>query len=366
MRTQGVNVHAEADLFAAELFGESELIEVPGFFGPNDVRRTEQEIRDAVVARATAEWTAWHSAAGAPRPEGDAAMFGRLVGYYAAAISSLAPDTLTAVQTAALGAGYATLLAAGASASAIQAEASRLAAVLLAAAPGGSVPGVSARLATAIVHAREAHTDSGDFSAWSAAFVTACVRGAAIAQGLEAVIPPGRRNVGQDELLLAELRHAVYTIEARRRRAATTPRRRGTYHAFQPRERAPRSGDVIVQDRRRITEAQVTTLAALAPGLITHGDIVVDVRPGFVVTIGGNVGDSSRKRRYPLDGRGLLVVDRRERFTQEDDAGVLPALPSRTALNLADLSTARIFALLSPVEELAAVPGQPYGGGVLT
>src|SRR5215471_20861419 len=99
MRTQGVNVHAEADLFAAELFGESELIEVPGFFGPNDVRRTEQEIRDAVVARATAEWTAWHSAAGAPRPEGDAAMFGRLVGYYAAAISSLAPDTLTAVQT---------------------------------------------------------------------------------------------------------------------------------------------------------------------------------------------------------------------------------------------------------------------------
>jgi len=35
-------------------------------------------------------------------------------------------------------------------------------------------------------------------------------------------------------------------------------------------------------------------------------------------------------------------------------------------LNLADLSTARIFPLLSPVEESAAVSGQPCGGGVLT
>jgi hypothetical protein len=367
MRTRVFHRHAEADLFAAELFGESEVVEVSGFFGPNNVRRTEQEIRDAVVGLANAEWTAWHTAAGAPRPEGDAAMFGRLVGYYLAAAGSLMPDTLTAAQGTAFGANYATLLAAGATAATITAEATRLAGVLLAGAPAGGAPAVPDRVATAIRQAREAHANVGAFAAWSAAFVTACVRGAAIAQGLEAVIPPGRRHVGANELLLASLTHADYTIEARRRRAATLPRRRGTYHAFEPRERAPRPADIIVQDRRPgITAAQVTTLAGLMSGVITHGDIVVEVQPGFVVTIGGNLGDSSRRRRYPLDGDGRLVVNRRELFTQENNAGVLSPVPAQTALNLADLSTARIFALLSPVEESAAIPGQPFGGGVLT
>jgi len=122
-----------------------------------------------------------------------------------------------------------------------------------------------------------------------------------------------------------------------------------------------------VQDRRDgITAAAVTTLAALAAGLITHGDIVVEVQPGFLVTIGGNVGDSVRRRRYPLNAQGMLVVDRRQLYAQEDNAGALPAVPVQTARALADRSTARIFALLSPVEECAAVPGQPYGGGVLT
>src|SRR5256885_14230455 len=56
------SINEESDLFMAELLGETEavsehygdLVEVPGFFGPNDVRRTEQQIRDAVVQRATA------------------------------------------------------------------------------------------------------------------------------------------------------------------------------------------------------------------------------------------------------------------------------------------------------------------------
>ena len=85
-----------------------------------------------------------------------------------------------------------------------------------------------------------------------------------------------------------------------------------------------------------------------------------------MTTVGGNVGDSCRHRRYPLDAQGLLVIDRRELFTQEDDAGTLPPVPSRTAQALADHSTARVFALLTPVEEYAAIPGQPYGGGILT
>ncbi|HJZ76280.1 MAG TPA: hypothetical protein VKE51_31310 [Vicinamibacterales bacterium] len=344
-----------------------EVVEVPGFFGPNDVRRSEQEIRDAVVARATAEWNAWHSTAGAPRPEGDAGMFGRLVGYYLAATGQILPDTLIAAQTAALAANYGTLLAAGTTAATIATETTRLAGDLLTGAPGATAAGVVDRFREAISHAREAHTNRGDYSAWSAAFVVACVRGAAIAQGLEAAIGPGRRHVGRDELLLGALTHAEYTIEARRRRAQTLPRRRGTYHAFAPRERVPRPGDIIVQDRRDTltTAAQVFTLAGLADGK-THGDIVVDVQPGFAVTIGGNLGDSSRRRRYPRDAGGLLVVSRRELYTSEDNAGTLPALPVQSALPLHMSSTARIFALLSPVEERAAVPGQPYAGGILT
>lgn len=376
--SSGLDERREADLFLADLLGQlplpaeadeghDELVEVCGFFGPNDVRRTEQEIRDAVVARAEAEWAAWHTAAGVSRPEGDPAMFGKLVGYYLAAAGTILPDTLTALQAAALGTiNYAPLLAVGATAATIASEAGRIAGLLLAGVPGAAASGLSGRVESAIRQARQAHTNSGDFKAWSAAFVTACVRGAAVSQGLEGVIAPSRRHVGRDELLLASLKHAVYTVEARRRRAATTPRRRGTYHAFTPAERAPQRGDIVVQDRRDgITAAQVETLAGLTD-LITHGDIVVDVQPDFVVTIGGNLGDSARRRRYPRNAQGFLVTERRQLFTQENNAGALPALPVQSALPLAALSTARLFALLSPVEECAAVPGQPYGGGILT
>jgi hypothetical protein len=346
----------------------AEIIEVPGFFGPNDVRRTEAQIRAAVVTRATAEWTAWHTPAGATRPEGEAAMFGRLVGYYLAALGRLKPDTLTALQAAALGASYAALLAAAATPAVIAAEANRLAGLLIAGVPGETQAGLRDQVAAEIRHAREAHANLGSFKSWSAAFVVGCVRGAAIAQGLEGVIGTGRQHVGRDALLLASLRHAAYTVEARARRAAVTPPKRGTYHAYEPRDRAPQPGDIIVQDRRDTiaTAAQVATLAGLVEDVNTHGDIVVEVQPTFVVTIGGNLGDSSRKRRYPTDAQGLLVIDRRQLFTQETDAGVLPALPVQSALPLHATSTARIFALLTLVEERAAVPGQPYHGGILT
>jgi hypothetical protein len=203
--------------------------------------------------------------------------------------------------------------------------------------------------------------------AWSAAFITTCARGAGITERLEAVIAPGRQHIGRNVLLQAALMHAAYTVEARARRAATMPSRRGTYHAFTPAERAPQLGDIIVQDRRDgITAAQVSKLETLAAGVITHGDIVVEVQPRFVVAIGGNVGDSARKRRYPLGADRRLVIDREQLYTQEDNAGVLPALPSRSTLPLAGRSTARIFAVLSLVEQCAAVPGQPYNGGILT
>jgi hypothetical protein len=365
----------EADLFLADLLGkvapqeaygedEPALVQVCGFFGPNNVHRTEQQVRAGVVVRGNAEWAAWRTA-GTARPECDAGMFGRLVGYYLAARGSILPDTSRSMHAAALGPiNYGPLLAVGASAATITTEAATIRGLLLTGAPGAAAAGLPGVVENAIKQARQAHDNVGASRAWSAVFVCACVRAAAMDVGLEAVIPPGRQHIGRDELLLAAPTHVAYTIEARARRAAG---RRGTYWAFGPTERAPQLGDIIVQDRRDdIRPTQVTTLAALAPGLISHGDIVVDVQPGFVVTVGGNVGDTVRKRRYPRDAGGLLVTDPQQLFTQEDDAGALAAVPAASCQPLADRSTARILALLSLIESCAAVPGQPYKGGILT
>jgi hypothetical protein len=363
-----------ADLFLADLRGRArrrqaygedhgEVVQACGFFGPNNVWRTEQEIRAAVVAQCNAEWNAWRTTAGA-RPECDAGLFGRLVGYYLAARGSILPDTLTSMQAAAVGGiNYAPLLAFTATAATIRAEVTRIRGLLLASAPGATAAGLATLVDSAIGEAREAHTNLGSFRAWSAVFVSACVRGAAIAQGLEAVVTPGRSHVGRDVLLLAALAHAAYTMEARARRASG---RLGTYHAFRPAERPPQLGDIIVQDRRDdIAPSRLTTLAGLAAGLISHGDIVVEVQPTFVVAIGGNVGDSVRKRRYPRNATGFLVTDRLQLFTQEDDAGVLAAVPVQSCQALADRSTARIFALLSLVERCVAVPDPLPGGAML-
>lgn len=350
------------------------LVEVCGFFGPNNVRRTEAQIREAVVRAATGEWTAWHNGA-APRFESDRTMFGRLVGYYLAAVATLKPDALTAIQTTARGAvTYDPLLDAATTAAAGPAAAA-LATTLIAGAPAAPADGLAGVTRTALLRAREAFLDAGAFRAWSAVFVVACVRGAGISLGLEAVIAPGRRHVDPDVLLQAAVSHADYTMAARARTAARTPRRRGTYHAFAAADRAPRIGDIIVLDRGARSVAAIQTLAGLSAG-ITHGDIVVERQPTCVITIGGNLGDgsaaptarqeSARKRRYPIDDRGVLVRARDQLFTQEDNTGALPILPSTSTDALHVRSTARIFAILGPVEECAAVPGQPYRGGILT
>jgi hypothetical protein len=78
------------------------------------------------------------------------------------------------------------------------------------------------------------------------------------------------------------------------------------------------------------------------------------------------VGDSARRRRFPLNPDGTLVVDVAQNFIQQDDLGAFPALPAAPAPgtgpnNLDGPSTRRIFALLSPVEECSVIPGQPYG-----
>ncbi|MBS0521272.1 MAG: DUF2272 domain-containing protein [Proteobacteria bacterium] len=66
-------------------------------------------------------------------------------------------------------------------------------------------------------------------------------------------------------------------------------------------ERAPQVGDLICASR----DGGRTTLDNLdrGPG---HCDIVVEVRPGQVQAIGGNVDDSVTRSVFPLDANGFL------------------------------------------------------------
>jgi hypothetical protein len=276
------------------------------------------------------------------------------------------PDTLTTIHTTAIGPiSYTPIPAQSASNAVINTWATRIAGLLLAGVTGAQVPAdLATQVSQAVMHARHAHLNQGAFRAWSAAWVTTCVRVAGIQSGLEAMA--SGNPVGRDGLLLASTRHAEYAFEAFQRRMGPN-RLDGTYHAFAPAERAPQIGDIIVQDRQAVAPAAPLTFAqisALAGGRELHGDIVVEVAADHVVTMGGNLGDSCRKRRYPLqDNR--LVTQRNQLYVDEDDAGSLPALPQTTTQNLHARSTLRVFALLSPVQTCAAVPGQPYGTGVL-
>jgi hypothetical protein len=199
--------------------------------------------------------------------------------------------------------------------------------------------------------------------------VVSVVRQAAVQLGIEAM--SGSTHIGRDELLVGTSAHRVYVLEAYNRRFGANPRS-GTYHAFRPNERTPQIGDIIVQDRQVNDINNViefddipTTLNA---GYALHGDIVVEVPDGadHVIAIGGNVGNSARRRRYPLDADRHLVVDRTQLYTQESDSGNLPNLPhTDNSAGLNTQSTGRIFALLSLAQQCAAIPGQKVDGGVL-
>ena len=79
--------------------------------------------------------------------------------------------------------------------------------------------------------------------------------------------------------------------------------------AYRPSERAPQVGDLICASRA----GSGTTLDNLNRGA-GHCDIVVEVRPGAVHAIGGNVGDSVTRSVFPLDARGFLSPISGRRF----------------------------------------------------
>jgi hypothetical protein len=339
---------------------------------------TEADLREAIRAEATAELRNWRNFTGtALFRESLNRQFGHLVRYWLARFGTIRPSTLTAAQARAIqaiglpggGVNYGQLLTNGPVSNANLAAAKRQARIdLLAGAPVGAPANLEAIVEEALGWARDSKLDDEDRGPWSAVFVVACVRQVAIRLGLEG--EAANVHVGQDELLLAHQRHRDYVVEAHRRRFGPG-RRDGTYHAFRIGERRVQVGDIIVQDREDVGVHEVwlfDDIPALARrSRKMHADIVVEVARDHVVTIGGNLTNSVRRRRYPMTPQGLLVIDWNQLYTQEDDNLILPNLPVRHAPEtLHPFSTWRIFALLSLVQQCGIIPGQRVNGGVLT
>jgi len=352
---------------AAAAFAEP-IQTVCGFFGPDNVVLTEQNLRDGVRDVALQERQAWFDAAGNARSETELGQFGQLVFYNLGRESAILPTTLTAAQAAAISGGvnYNVLWSDASTNAQVNTAVSQVRTALLTGAPN---PGNPANLNTLVDQSlRNARSSRLDGFAWSSVFVCTCVRRMAIQLGIEGEVQG--THVGRDELLLAHEAHRVYVVEAFRRRFGPN-QKDGTYHAFRIDERAPQVGDIVVQDRQAnniggvVTFDQIPTV--LPAGRNMHGDIVVEVNATDVVTVGGNLSGGVRRRRFPLDANGRLVVAREQLFTQEAADGSLAAVPVvNNAAGLNGQSTGRLVTLLSLVQVCAAVPGQPMNGGILT
>ena len=341
------------------------LIKEGGFFSPNNVIVTEQDLRNAIGTGAQTERDNWLDMTGNLLMEDEDSQFGLLVKYWLASKSRIRPTTLTAAQTKAVSpdTSYGKLLKKDATDAEISAEAATVRATLLTGAPDTVSPvDLRTLVEQSLISSRFSRFDDENRGRWSAAFVVAVVRNAAIQLGLE--VMSGSTHIGRDGLLVGTSAHRVYVREAYNRRFGTN-RRSGTYHAFRPEERIPQIGDIIIQDRVQANSTNnvlefddIPTTLNSAYNL--HGDIVVEVPDGadYIIATGGNVGDSTRRRRYPLDAYRHLVVDRTQLYTQESDSGNLPDLPDTdNSPGLHARSTGRIFALLSLMQQCAAVSG---------
>lgn len=345
-----------------------------GFFAAAGII-SEADLRAAIRDAAVAERGHWFDAAGNAIAELEDRQFGHLARYWVGRQDTLHSPTITHVQTRALNPAidYGVLLSTHLQPT-TDTKAGSVAASLLAGAPAvGTPPSAADRAALvkdALLNTFRTREDVAAPRQWSAAFVVACIRGVAIALGLETESSPNHGNV----LLKAHEGHRMYVKEAYRRRMSTPPVT-GTYHAFAPGEHPVEVGDILVGDRMATSPDKVVKFNEIP--LISnerhdmHGDIVVAVTSAYAEAIGGNIGYSDpvggdpcnqpgseepfnvRRRRYPLTADGKLDVDPDQRFVQENNSGHLPSLPLVCPVSTTGFhqrSMGRMFVVLKPVQ----------------
>ena len=106
--------------------------------------------------------------------------------------------------------------------------------------------------------------------------------------------------------------HHRYIRQALENRIANDSHATLIYHDRS--EFAPRVGDLVGRSRSSKVKNRKDIEKLLPNGsFAAHTDIVVRVGPGFIDTIGGNVGNSIKKRRFETTRKGL-VKDRKKWF----------------------------------------------------
>jgi flagellum-specific peptidoglycan hydrolase FlgJ len=94
--------------------------------------------------------------------------------------------------------------------------------------------------------------------------------------------------------------HAVYIRAAKDNRVANND---NPVKAYRITELAPQVGDLICKSR----SGSGATYDNIRPGMETHCDIVTDVRPRSILTVGGNVNDSVAQKTLRTDANGAIA-----------------------------------------------------------
>lgn len=118
---------------------------------------------------------------------------------------------------------------------------------------------------------------------WSAAFISWVLRRAGAGRAF-------RYSAG----------HSYYTTAAKENRLANNS---NPFKAYRTTEVQPRPGDLVCKSRA----GSGATYDTLRPGMATHCDIVTEVRPGQLTTIGGNVSDSVSRTLVRTDPSGRIA-----------------------------------------------------------
>jgi hypothetical protein len=119
--------------------------------------------------------------------------------------------------------------------------------------------------------------------AWSAAFISWVMR-----------------KAGAGQAFKYSSAHATYIKWAKDNRIANN---NNPFKAYRITEVAPRIGDLVCKSRA----GSGATYDNIRPGMKTHCDIVVDVQPNRLLTIGGNVSQSVSMTPVATDSRGLIT-----------------------------------------------------------
>jgi hypothetical protein len=97
--------------------------------------------------------------------------------------------------------------------------------------------------------------------------------------------------------------HAVYISRAKLNRLTNAP---NPIKAYRVTEAKPRPGDLICNSRA----GSGATYDTIRPGMLTHCDVVTDIQPGQLLTIGGNVGSKPGtvgRKSVPTDADGFVT-----------------------------------------------------------